>query len=170
MSAKELTGKQRAFVRAYTTVGPGLFNMTQAAKLAGYTGGPNTLAVTGRENLRKPHINKAIRLEFAERYHAADITVDRILNDIELTRQLALQAGQFSAALRASELHGKYLKMFMDRVEHIHTLDDVSTEDLIALASRVAKRIDGLDFSSSDRGDAADDGVGAPAADDRKPH
>lgn len=163
---KPLTTRQNAWVHHYTTPGPGLFNGTESASLAGYKGSRNVLAQVGRENLRKPHIWRAVRERINEQYSAADLTVDRVLHDIEMTRQLALQAGNHAAALRASELHGKYLTMWVERIEHVHTIDEVSTEDLVALAQRLTERVDGLDFSRSPGADGAETGAdaGAPGA------
>ncbi len=167
---KPLTPRQDAWVHHYTSPGPGLFNGTESASLAGYKGSRNTLAGIGRENLRKPHLWRAVRARINEMYSAANLTVDRVLNDIEMTRQMALREGKFSAALKASELHGKYLKMFIDRVEHVHTLDDVSTEDLMALATRLAGRIDGFDLNGSPGGDAAGPGADADTPGARTTH
>jgi phage terminase small subunit len=54
----DLTEKQRRFVEAYC--GPAKGNATEACRLAGYAGGDVTLASMGHENLRKPHISRAI--------------------------------------------------------------------------------------------------------------
>lgn len=51
-----LTDKQRAFVYAYIQC----LNATESARLAGYKGDDNTLAVVGWENLRKPNIRAEI--------------------------------------------------------------------------------------------------------------
>lgn len=53
----ELTGKQRAFVRAWFNCN---FNATEAAAQAGYSGDRNTLASVGSQNLRKRKIQRAI--------------------------------------------------------------------------------------------------------------
>lgn len=53
-----LTPKQRAFVEAYTGASAG--NATDAARRAGYTGSPATLAVTGAKTLKIPKIRAAI--------------------------------------------------------------------------------------------------------------
>jgi phage terminase small subunit len=58
----ELTAKQRLFVYHYIATN---MNGTKAARLAGYQGDENTLAVTAYENLRKPKIRAAIS-EFLE--------------------------------------------------------------------------------------------------------
>lgn len=61
-----LTIKQRLFVEAIT--GPAAGNATKAAKLAGYRSDNRVaLAATAYENLRKPHVAKAIALALAKR-------------------------------------------------------------------------------------------------------
>lgn len=156
--ARPLTPRQDAFVRYYTTPGDGLFNGTAAARLAGYKGSENTHAQTGHQNIRKPYIWSAIRARLKELYSASDLSVDRVLNDIEFTRQCAIRDGHWTAALRASELHGKYLTMWIERIEHVHTIEDVATNDLVDLANRLAERIDGLNFHGSPGGDETGDG------------
>ncbi len=165
-----LTPKQDAFVHWYTSPGDGLFNATEAAALAGYKGSRNTLSQVGRQNLRKIKIWRAIRDRINEMYSAANLTVDRVLNDIEMTRQMALADGKYSAALRASELHGKYLSMWIERIEHVHTIDDASTEDLVALAERLAGRIDGFDLNGGSGGDGSAPGADADPAGARTTH
>jgi hypothetical protein len=48
-----------------------------------------------------------------------NITVDKILADLEHTRLLALEKGDLSTATRCSELQGKHLAMFFAKQEVI---------------------------------------------------
>lgn len=52
----KLTGKQRAFINHYIVT----MNATEAARLAGYKAGYNTLRSIGAENLTKPNIKAEI--------------------------------------------------------------------------------------------------------------
>ena len=61
------------------------------------------------------------------------ITVEKVLRDLEHTRVLALDSGSYAAAVRCSELQGKYLKIFSDRVEHVESIEEYSTERLVEL-------------------------------------
>ena len=147
---ESLTPLQNAFVFWYTTPGPTFYNATQAAKTAGYKGKDNVLAVTGYDNLRKPKIASAVRARQRELFSAAEVSVDKVLMDIEMVRQMAVRDGNHLAALRASDLHGKYLKMFADKIEHLHTMDDVSTDTLVDLARSLAGKIEGFNLIGSD--------------------
>lgn len=168
---RPLTPKQAAFVQHYTDAGGGvLFNATGAARKAGYNGADHTLTVVGRENLRKPYVWRAIRRELTTRYAASDLTVERVLADIEMTRQLAIQAGNLAVALKATELHGKYLTMFVERIEHVHTVEDADDAQLVELANRLMGRIDGLDIAGGTRGDGPESGADAGAAGARATH
>lgn len=166
----ELTPKQALFVRHYTTPGDTLFNGTESARQAGYKGSRNIQARQAYENLRKPKIHAAVRRILKEQFGAADLSIERVLNDIEFTRQLALRDGKYNAALKASELHGKYLRMWLDRVEHIHTIEDVTTDELVALAQRLARRIDGFDLNEHPGGNEPEALPGAGTSRNRKPH
>ena len=113
----KLNPKQSRFVEEYLVD----LNATQAAIRAGYS--EKTANRTGSENLSKPVIADAIQIAQAERSARTQITVDKVLTDIELIKQDAMQseAGRMinhAAALKACELQGKNLKMFVDKVEH----------------------------------------------------
>lgn len=58
MNDRPLTARQQAFVAAY--VGAAHGNATQAARMAGYTGSPETLAVTGARTLRDARVAHAL--------------------------------------------------------------------------------------------------------------
>ena len=46
---------------------------------------------------------------------------------------------------------GKYLKMFVDRVEHVRTIENATTEELVAKIKQIGERI-GIHVTESDRG------------------
>jgi hypothetical protein len=73
--ARQLTGKQRAFIEAYFASN---FNATEAARRAGYNGDDNTLAVIANENLRKPNIRKHIDQRFRQTKMGADEVLARL--------------------------------------------------------------------------------------------
>ena len=78
MSKKKLTAKQQLFVAFFLDK----LNATEAARRAGYKGKGATLAAVGYENLRKPHIRKAIREGMA----------DLAIPEEELTARLSAEA------------------------------------------------------------------------------
>ncbi|MCR9254735.1 MAG: terminase small subunit [Alphaproteobacteria bacterium] len=61
---KPLTGKQRAFVKAYCTEANR--NATEAARLAGYRGNDPTLRAVASENLTKANVAEAIEAYLEE--------------------------------------------------------------------------------------------------------
>lgn len=73
MSNKTLTPKQRLFVKYYVIS----LNATDAAIKAGYS--PDSAANIGSENVRKPHIKKAIAEAQAERLANLDIDANYVL-------------------------------------------------------------------------------------------
>lgn len=162
-----LTDRQAAWVFWYTSDGNTLFNGAASCRAAGYQGSETQLARMGYENRRKPHIMEAVQKRLTELFGNAGVSVDKVLVDIEHTRQLALKDGNHSAALRASELHGKYLSMWIERVEHVHTLEDVSTEELVALANQLAGNINGLNINVSAANDGSEKRPGSDSQGDR---
>jgi len=82
-----LTGKQRAFVDHW--FGKAQFNGTEAARLAGYQGDENTLAVAASRLLR----NDKIKTEIAFRWEQHGITAEEVL--FRLSEQARANIGQF---------------------------------------------------------------------------
>ena len=146
-SEKELTPLQAGFVKWYTTPGETLYNGTRSAKAAGYKGTDRNVATDAWRLLRLPKIKAAIRHALKEQYEQADLTIASVLAELEEARIHAMSHGDYGAALRATIQKGHYLKMWTEKIEHVHTIDDVSTEDLTEMALRLAKKIPGFDTS-----------------------
>lgn len=107
-----LTPKQARFVAEYLID----LNATQAAIRAGYSA--KTAYSIGNENLSKPEIAAAIAAGQGKVAAKLDITAEKVLRDLEDARTGAMKQGQFSAAIKAAELHGKHLGMFIERTEN----------------------------------------------------
>jgi len=126
--------RQLRFVEEYLVD----LNATQAAIRAGYSA--RTAAVIGNEILKKPYIQSAIQIAQLARSERTQITVDKVLEDIELIKLNAMQQEDngkminHAGALKACELQGKHLKMFVDKVEHsggqtLHVITGVNAAD-----------------------------------------
>ncbi len=135
---KEMTLKQRSFCVWYMQADVN-GNATEAARRSGYAGNDVTLGRVGAENLKKPLIAAEIEKLTAEVLKLAEVTIEKVLRDVEDERIQALAAGQFAPAVRCSELQGKYLKMWVDKIEHVQTIEDVSTEELVRLLHEIAE-------------------------------
>ena len=130
----KLTPKQARFIEEYLVD----LNATQAAIRAGYSARAAT--AIGNENLTKPYIQAAIQIAQLARSERTQITVDKVLEDIELIKLNAMQQEDdgkminHAGALKACELQGKHLKMFVDKVEHsggqtLHVITGVNAAD-----------------------------------------
>jgi phage terminase small subunit len=105
----KLTPKQAMFVKEYVKD----LNAKQAAIRAGYS--EKTAKEIGCENLTKPNVAEAVRLEMEKRTEAVEIEADFILKGI---RDIAVNGEeQTKDRLKAYELLGKYKKLFTDKVE-----------------------------------------------------
>jgi phage terminase small subunit len=97
-------------------------NATQAAIRAGYSF--KTANKIGPKLLVNVGIQSAIQIAQLARSERTQITVDKVLEDIELIKLNAMQQEDdgkminHAGALKACELQGKHLKMFVDKVEH----------------------------------------------------
>ena len=154
---RRLTQKQLAFVHWYCSAEIN-FNATAAARRAGYKGNDKTLSAVGAENLAKPGIALLVSERTKAALSGADITVEKVLRDLEVTRAQALQDKQYNAAARCSEHQGKYLKMFTDRIEHVQTIEDVSTEALVDVMRELAG-VAGIDLAGIFKSNGAKGGA-----------
>jgi phage terminase small subunit len=111
MANGQLTIKQQRFVEEYLID----CNATQAAIRAGYS--PETAQEQSSRLLSKAIIADAISAKAHKVSIKTELTAEKVLRDIEETRRQALEAGQFTAALKGSELQGKHLALFIERKE-----------------------------------------------------
>ena len=142
---RPLTPKQAAFVRYYTA-GDTIYNATRSAQKAGYRGNDVTLKSVGYENLSKPHIQRGINRVLLAAFTVTDLTVDSVIAKLEQHRILAMQFGHVGHANKALEMQGKYLKMFADRVEHVHSIEEATDGDLVNLLNQLIGKIDGFNI------------------------
>lgn len=120
-----LTLKQERFVQEYVRANG---NATKAALAAGYAKGkePNA-AVQGSENLRKPKIRNRIR-DLTLKH---EISAERVLKRLDNLSTKAEAEGQIGAAVKAEELIGKSLGMWVDKTLNVNV--DVTGAHLEAL-------------------------------------
>jgi len=74
----------------------------------------------------------------AEQSKRTQITADKVLADIEDVRKRARKKDNFRAELKASELQGRHLGMFTDRIAH--TTDMMSDEMAESIREKLKER------------------------------
>ena len=177
---RRLTGKQEAWCRWMVSAEVN-FNGTEAARRAGYAGRDTTLRTIARDNHRKPHVAARLEQLKEKALSGANITIEKVLRDLEVSRAQAHEAGQHTAAIRASELQGKYLKMFTERIEHVQSLEDITDRELAGLIRELAENgnldlSDILGLALSDHlgrtapGDGPEDRVVSGSSGAQRPH
>lgn len=122
-----LTPKQFAFVQEYVTNGR---NGTQAAVAAGYS--PKTAVAIASENLRKPHIRRAISEIRSTSLDGTRVKVEWVVNQLMETFERCKAGGDERGVLRALELLGKTCGAFPNKVE----IEDKRNAAQIILAAR----------------------------------
>lgn len=119
---QDLTDQQEKFCRAYVSTD----NVTEAYRRAGYT-----ISKFSPRNARAVYNNPKIQKRIAELQAAAakkyEITVDEITHKLLRAYDAAMGESQYSAAIRAAELLGKHLGMFIEKSEHHHIIDGIFT-------------------------------------------
>lgn len=109
--SNKLNNRQKAFISEYLKDK----NATQAAIRAGYS--KHTARFQGCELLTHPNISLVIQQKQAEIAKRCEITVEKVLNDIEDCRVRSRFMNDHRSELKASELEGKHLQMYTDVVK-----------------------------------------------------
>ena len=109
-SRAQLTLKQMRFVKEYAHLGNG----SEAARRAGYKNGPRVGQIAV-ENLQKPAIKSALKRELAQM--DVQITSGRVQRRLDEISHASQEAGQFGPAVRAEELLGKSIGMWIDQID-----------------------------------------------------
>jgi phage terminase small subunit len=129
-SRSQLTRRQMEFAREYAHLG----NAAEAARKAGYK--PKAAKEMGYENLTKPHVTAAVRLEMAK--IELNITRERVQHRLDEIGRAAQEAGQFGPAVRAEELLGKSIGMWID--QHLQLTGQLHDSHVTALLELARKR------------------------------
>jgi phage terminase small subunit len=90
-----------------------------AAIRAGYS--EKTAHQIGHALMKQPHVQATIQAEMDKRSEVTDLTAERVIRDIDRVRQKAENEGNYNAALKASELLGKHLQLFVEKLEVKHS-------------------------------------------------
>lgn len=107
-----LTPQQEAFAREFAVD----LNATAAAVRAGY--GAKGAAARGSELRKNPQVQVAIEEHLAKRAKAVELTAQQVVKNVQRIATKAEESDQLAVALKAHELLGKTLRMWVDRVEH----------------------------------------------------
>ncbi|MEO1042844.1 MAG: terminase small subunit [Pseudomonadota bacterium] len=116
IGAPGLSNKQREFVREYVVDNNG----TKAAQRAGYSpDNPRAAAVSARRLLKTDKIQDALELERKRLNDETGITVEWVLQRLQLEAKGAAGDSNQSGRVRALEAIGKHLRMFVERTEDV---------------------------------------------------
>jgi hypothetical protein len=131
MSRAQLSIKQQKFIREYAATGNG----TQSARAAGYKGTSNVLGVTAHGNLRKPNVIAAVNAELLRL--EADVSPTRVKRRLDEISHAAQADGQYGPAVRAEELLGKSIGMWIDQsLQLTGVMNDTHVAALLEIARR----------------------------------
>jgi hypothetical protein len=131
----KLTLKEFYFVKNYCKT----LNAAEAAFQAYDVANRNSAAVIGHKLLRKQRVRAAVFTELARISKRLEIDQDKVLGDLESQKQAAFLSGQLSVAVRATELQGRYLGMFIDKIKA--GVDEETLDMLEASKKSLAKKL-----------------------------
>lgn len=117
-----MTPKMEAFCKAYLKNGG---HGVKSAEEAGYQGSYHILGSRASELLKKNEIKEYLAGHAKKACEETQLTVEKILMDLEWAKESAkLGYGtahgcrtDLQAFIKATELQGKYLKMWVDKIE-----------------------------------------------------
>ncbi len=132
-----LTPKQQRFCREFLVD----LNGTKASVRAGYS--EKTAYSQASRLLKNVKVAARIAELQAETAKRLEVTVDSVMADLETLCQGAVETKQFGPAVRAKELQGKRLGMFVDR----HEVREASNHADESLAARIAKEYSNGDLA-----------------------
>ena len=119
-----LSAKQDRFAREYLVD----LNATQASIRAGYS--EKTAKQQGSRLLTNADVKTRINELQEATAERLDMTADKVMADLEKLCWAAVDAGQYGPAIRAKQLQGQRLGLFLNRVE-ISETGRLSDEQLI---------------------------------------
>jgi phage terminase small subunit len=127
-----LTPKQQAFALEYCLD----FNGTAAARRAGYTGSPASLANIASQNLKKPHIRTAIDAHLQERAMSSAEVLHRLSEHARGSMQDFLSEDESGEVV--IDLHKAYRRGALARVRYLkideHTRPDGTTHRRVEIS------------------------------------
>jgi len=130
-----LTPKQDSFCVHYTTIGAETFgNGTKSAIAAGYS--EKGAYVRGSELLRNRKVLDRISELHTENMSRNNITVDKVLADLEHDKLMARKHNQYAVAKECSIAQGKYLAMFTDNINQADMLKQQEIDENIKEAAK----------------------------------
>lgn len=113
---KSLTLKQESFCVHYTTIGSETFSHgTKSAIAAGYS--EKSAYSQATTLLKNPKIQQRVKELYTEIMSRNNITVDKVLADLEHDKLMAREHHQYSVSKACTELQGRYLAMFTDKYQ-----------------------------------------------------
>lgn len=120
----KLNPRQEQFCQLYSQH---KLNNAECARRSGYS--QKHAKIVANRLLKNPNIKRRIReieLEAGERNR---VTLDEVISNLRTTHEAAFSSGSYAAAVRATELLGRYIGMFTDKVKVNHLGAILQTND-----------------------------------------
>ena len=125
---KELSQREAAFAVHFTTIGSDTFSDgKKSAVEAGYS--DRSAHVAASRLLTRERVQKRVSELHSENMQRNRITTDKVLADLEHDKVMARKHNQYSVAKGCTELQGKYLAMFTDRLQTEQTPEPMSRSE-----------------------------------------
>lgn len=111
MKKNKLTPKQKRFIQEYLID----LNATQACIRAGYS--KRNADKIGPELLGKTRVQEALQKAHEDLAKRTKTKQEKVIQQLQADHDGAIEANQYGAAVKATELKGKHIGMFSDRIK-----------------------------------------------------
>ena len=119
--ARKLLPKQEKWVQLMAT---GRYSGSEAARTAGYNA--KNAHKTAARLKKNPLILEKLNKLMSDAGERNDVTLDEVISALRSARDEAMANSNYSAAIRATELLGKYLGMFTEAVRPPSSISGIS--------------------------------------------
>ena len=119
------------------TIDPVKIGLVKKAKLKGLTDKAALLEAGYAETTAGHNISpynkllKTVREQIEREFKLSNVTVEQVLKEIDTVRELAIKCDDLSTAGRMSELKGRYLAMFTDKMKVDNTIITKADQGII---------------------------------------
>tara|TARA_R110002012_G_C11532828_1_gene600670 strand:+ start:163 stop:675 length:513 start_codon:yes stop_codon:yes gene_type:complete len=138
LSNRKLTNRQKEFSRLYVE---GIYSNAECARKSGFAEkSANSIASHLLSGKKFPQVLEYIQELQQEREKRYGVTVIGQLKRLSELSKGAEEAGQFSASINAEKIRSALGGLTIDRRENIHTLDDLSKEEILSRLENIKKQ------------------------------
>lgn len=128
----KLSNRQEEFCQLYVQHS---MNNAECARRVGYS--DKHARVVANRLLKNPNIKRRIQELELEAGERNKVSLDEVISGLRTARDSAMSSGAYGPAVRATELLGRYIGMFSEKIDHKHIGLLLATNDPTAASQQL---------------------------------